>query len=63
MKHTTYPEPDGYLKMRIRDFVAGAFVVLCFALAALVSHVWRNILRRSGPRARVQAVGLVKQNK
>jgi hypothetical protein len=63
MRTPTYPEPDGYLKMRIRDFVAGAFVVSCFALAALVSHIWRNILRKRGPRGRVRVVDLAKQNK
>ena len=63
MKTSRYPEPDGYLKMRFRDLAAGALVVACFGLAALVSHIWRNILRRAGPRSRVEAVRLAKQSK
>lgn len=63
VRESRYPEPDGYLKMRIRDFVAGAFVVSCLALAALVSHMWRNVLRKTGPRSRVAVVRLAKQRK
>ena len=63
VKESRYPEPDGYLKMRIRDFAAGALVVACFALAALVSHLWRNVLKKTGPRSRVAVVRLAKQRK
>jgi hypothetical protein len=63
MNKSMYPEPDGYLKMRVRDFLAGAFVVSCFALAALVSHIWRNVLRRTGPRSSVEVVRLAKQKR
>ena len=63
VKESRYPEPDGYLKMRLRDFAAGAFVVSCFALAALVSHLWRNVLKKTGPRSRVAVVRLAKQRK
>ena len=62
VERSRYPEPDGYLKMRIRDFLAGAFVVACFALAAIMSHIWRNILRKSGSRSRVEVVRFAKQN-
>jgi len=63
MKKSRYPEPDGYLKMRVRDFAAGALVVSCFALAALVSHIWRKFLRKTGRRSRIKVIRLAEQNK
>ena len=63
MNRSMYPEPDGYLKMRLRDFMAGAFVVACFALAALVSNLWRSILRNTGPAARINLSRFAKQDK
>jgi hypothetical protein len=39
VRKSIYPEPDGYLKMRVRDIIAGAIVVSCFALAVLLSQI------------------------
>jgi hypothetical protein len=54
MKRSIYPEPDGYLKMRVRDIIAGALVVSCFALAILLNYVWRNVMVRISRRLRIK---------
>jgi len=54
VKKPIYPEPGGYIKMRVRDIIAGALVVSCFALAVLLSHIWRNIVKISSRRSRIK---------
>jgi hypothetical protein len=46
MRRLKYPEPDGYVKMRVRDFIAGATVVSLLALAALLSLMWEKIMKK-----------------
>ena len=40
--------------MRVRDMIAGALVVSCFALAVLLSYIWRNIVKISSRRSRIK---------
>ena len=54
MKRSIYPEPDGYLKMRVRDIIAGALVVSCFALAIVLNYIWQNVLGRIARRLRIK---------
>ena len=54
VKKPIYPEPGGYVKMRVRDMIAGALVVSCFALAVLLSYIWRNIVKISSRRSRIK---------
>jgi|GEM_PF-1204521 hypothetical protein len=46
VRKSIYPEPDGYLKMRVRDIIAGAIVLSCFALAVLLGQIWPKIVRK-----------------
>lgn len=50
MSRSKYPEPDGYVKMRVRDFIGGAIVVSLLALAALLSLIWEKIVKKTLPR-------------
>ena len=59
MKKSIYPEPDGYLKMRVRDLIAGALIVLCFALAVLASHIRRYMGRKISRRSRIKYENMV----
>ena len=62
MQKLRYPEPDGYVKMRFRDIIAAAIVVACFALAAIVSHLWRTVVHRSGLRWRTKQIKLAEND-
>jgi len=63
VRKETYPEPDGYLKMRIRDIFAGLIVVSCFAIAALLSQICPKIVRKASRLSPVKLIGLARQNK
>ena len=54
VKKPIYPDPDGYIKMRVRDIIAGALVVSCFALAVLQSYIWGNIVKIISRRSRIK---------
>ena len=40
--------------MRVRDIIAGALVVSCFALAVLLNYIWQNIVKIGGQRSRIK---------
>ena len=63
MRKSIYPEPDGYLKMRVRDIIVGAIVVLYFSLAVLLSHIWLKIVRKTSLLSPIKLIRLVRQNK
>jgi hypothetical protein len=63
MQKWSYEEPDGYIKMRFRDLVAGAIVVACFALAALMSQLWRTTVIKTGQKLPAILIKLAKQKK
>ena len=63
MRKSIYPEPDGYLKMRVRDIIVGAIVVLYFSLAVLLSHIWLKIVRKTSLLSTIKLIRLVRQNK
>jgi hypothetical protein len=63
VRKSIYPEPDGYLKMRVRDIFAGAIVVSCFGLAALLSNIWPKIVRKTSRVSPIKLIGLARQNK
>lgn len=56
-------EPDGYVNMRLRDLIAGALVVACFALAALVACLWRPAMKHNTPRLRTTRMSLARHNR
>ena len=63
MRESIYPEPDGYLKMRVRDIIVGAIVLLYFSLAVLLSHIWLKIVRTTSLLSPIKLIRLVRQNK
>jgi hypothetical protein len=63
VRKSIYPEPDGYLKMRVRDIIAGAIVVSCFALAVLLSQIWPKIVRKTSRLSPIKLIRLARQNK
>ena len=63
VRKAKYPEPDGYLKMRVRDIFAGLIVVSCFAIAVLLSQIWPTIVRKVGRLSSVKQVRIARQNK
>jgi len=63
VRKSIYPEPDGYLKMRVRDIFAGLIVVLCFALAVLLSNILPKIVRKTSRLSPVKLIRLARQNK
>jgi hypothetical protein len=63
MRKSKYPEPDGYLKMRVRDIFAGLIVVSCFAIAVLLSQIWPTIVRKASRLSSVKLIRIARQNK
>jgi hypothetical protein len=63
VRKSIYPEPDGYLKMRVREIFAGLIVVLCFALAVLLSNIWPKIVRKTSRLSPTKLISLARQNK
>ncbi len=63
VRNSIYPEPDGYIKMRVRDIFAGLIVVLCFALAVLLSNILPKIVRKTSRLSPVKLIRLARQNK
>lgn len=63
MSKSRYPDPDGYVKMSVRDLIAGVIVVSLFALAALLSHIWRNIVRKTSQGLHTKPIKLANQDK
>jgi len=58
-----YPEPDGYLKISVRDIIASIIVVLCFSLAVLLSYIWPKIMRKISRLSAIKLIRLARQNK
>ena len=58
-----YPEPDGYLKMRVRDIFAGLIVASCFALAVLLSNILPKIVRKTSRLSPIKLISLARQNR
>ena len=63
MKKSIYLEPDGYVKMRVRDIFAGLIVVSCFAIAVLLSQIWPTIVRKASRLSPVKLNRIARQNK
>jgi hypothetical protein len=63
VRKSIYPEPDGYLKMRVRDIIVSAIVVLYFSLVVLLSHIWLKIVRKTSLLSPIKLIRLVRQNK
>ena len=63
VRKSIYPEPDGYLKMRVREIFAGLIVVLCFALAVLLSNILPKIVRKTSRLSPIKLIRLARQNK
>jgi hypothetical protein len=63
VRESIYPEPDGYLKMGVRDIFAGLIFVSCFALAVLVSNILPKIVRRTSRLSPVKMLRSAGQNK
>ena len=63
VRKSKYPEPDGYLKIRVRDIIVGAIVVLYFFLAVLVSNILPKIVRKTSRLSPVRLLRSVGQNK
>ena len=63
MRKAKYPEPDGYLKMGVRDIFGGLVVVSCFALAVLLSQIWPTIVRKASRLSSVKLIRIARQNK
>jgi hypothetical protein len=63
VKKSIYPEPDGYLKMRVRDIFAGLIIVLCFALAVLLSNILPKIVSKTSQLSPIKLIRLARQNK
>lgn len=63
VKKSKYPEPNGYLKMRVRDIFGGLIVVSCFAIAALLSQIWPTIVRKASRLSPVKLIRIARQNK
>jgi hypothetical protein len=63
VRKSIYPEPDGYLKMRVRDIFAGLIIVSCFALAVLLSNILPKIVRKTSQLSPIKLIRLARQNK
>ena len=63
MRKSIYPEPDGYLKMRVRDIFAGLIVVSCFALAVLLSNILPKIVLKTSRLSAVKILRSARQTK
>jgi hypothetical protein len=63
VRKSIYPEPDGYLKMRVRDIFAGLIIVLCFALAVLLSNILPKIVSKTSQLSLIKLIRLARQNK
>lgn len=63
VRKSKYPEPNGYLKMRVRDIFGGLIVVSCFAIAALLSQIWPTIVRKASRLSPVKLIRIARQNK
>ena len=63
VRKSIYPEPDGYLKMRVRDIFSGLIIVSCFAIAVLLSQTWPTIVRKASRLSPVKLISLARQNK
>jgi hypothetical protein len=63
MTKLLYSEADGYVNIRLRDLIAGAIVVACFALAALVACLWRPVMKYNMPRLRTTVMRFAKHNR
>ena len=63
MTKLLYSEADGYVNIRLRDLIAGAIVVACFALAALVACLWRPVRTHNMPRLRTTLMRFAKHNR
>ena len=59
VRKSIYPEPDGYLKMRVRDIIVGAIAVLYFSLAVLLSHIWLKIVLLTSLLSPIKLIRLV----
>ena len=63
VRKSKYPEPDGYIKMRVRYIFGGLIVVSCFAIAVLLSQIWPTIVRMANRLSSVKLIRIAKQNK
>ena len=63
VRKSIYPEPDGYLKMRVRDIFSGLIIVSCFAMAVLLSHIWPKIVHKTSLLSPDKLIRLARQNK
>ena len=63
VRKSKYPEPDGYIKMRVRYIFGGLIVVSCFAIAVLLSQIWPTIVRMASRLSSVKLIRIDKQNK
>ena len=63
VKKTIYLEPDGYVKMRVRDIFAGLIVVSCYALAALLSNILSKIVRKTSRLSPIKLIRSAMQNR
>jgi len=63
VRKSIYPEPDGYLKIRVREIFVGLIVVLCFALAVLLSNILPKIVRKTSRLLPTKLISLARQNK
>jgi hypothetical protein len=63
VRKSVYPEPDGYLKMRVRDIFSGLIIVSCFAMAVLLSQIWPKIVHKASRLSPDKLIRLARQNK
>ena len=63
MKKSIYLEPDGYVKMRVRDIFAGLIVVSCYALAVLPSNILSKIVRKTSRLSPIKLIRSAMQNR
>ncbi len=63
VRKSIYLEPDGYLKMRVRDIIASLIIVSCFALAVLLSNILPKIVRKTSRLSPTKLISLARQNK
>ena len=63
VRKSIYPEPDHYLKMRVRDIFSGLIIVSCFAMAVLLSRIWPKIVRKASRLSPDKLSRLARQNK
>ena len=63
MSKSKYPDPDGYIKMRVRDFIACALVVSFFAMAVLLNYMWSSIVKKTISLLRATSIRLADRDK